>query len=117
MILKTAGSKPVTSSTFYVLLALADADRHGVGIGDEVRRRTEGMVELGPGTLYATLSKMIDRRLIVQTEDRPTEGDDPRRRYYRITEAGRDALAFESRRLSVILEAVRHKGVLGAEPE
>lgn len=115
--LTTAGSKPVTSSTYYVLLALADADRHGVGIGDEVRRRTEGMVELGPGTLYATLSKMIDRRLVVQTEDRPAGGDDPRRRYYRITPAGREALAFETRRLSVILEAARHKGVLGAGPE
>ena len=64
--MSSAGSKPVTSSTYYVLLALSDADRHGVGIGDEVQRRTDGIVELGPGTLYATLSKMLDRGL-----DRP----------------------------------------------
>lgn len=107
-----AGAKPVTSSSFYVLLALSDTDRHGVGIGDEVRRRTDGLVELGPGTLYATLSKMIDRGLIVQTDDRPA-GDDPRRRYYRITDAGREALDFEARRLSVILDVVRDKGLLG----
>ncbi len=106
----SAGSKPVTSSTYYVLLALADADRHGVGIGDEVRRRTDGIVELGPGTLYATLSKMLDRGLIAQI-DAPVEGDDPRRRYYSITEGGREALSYETHRLSVVLHAARSKGI------
>jgi DNA-binding PadR family transcriptional regulator len=105
----SAGSKPVTSSTYYVLLALSDADRHGVGIGDEVQRRTDGIVELGPGTLYATLSKMLDRGLIAQS-DAPA-GDDPRRRYYSITAAGREALQYETHRLSVVLDAAREKGI------
>lgn len=108
----TAGSKPVTSSTFYVLLALSDADRHGVGIGDEVRRRTDGLVEVGPGTLYATLAKMLDRGLVSQLRELPA-GKDPRRRYYSITDLGREALQIETRRLSVVLDAARRKGVLG----
>lgn len=113
LVTNAAGTKPLTSSVFYVLLALADEERHGVGIGDEVRRRTGGVVELGPGTLYATLARMLDRGLVAMSDRRPEPGDDPRRRYYRITESGREALRRESERLAVVMGAVRDKGVLG----
>ena len=112
-IVTSSGSKPVTSSAFYVLLALSDRERHGVGIGGEVRRRTDGLVKLGAGTLYATLAKMLDRRLIRQLDGGPKGDEDPRRRYYQITRDGRETLEIEARRLSVVLEAARHKGVLG----
>jgi len=107
-----AGTKPLTSSVFYILLALADADRHGLGIGDEIRARTEGVVYLGPGTLYTTLARMMERGL-VQSAAAPDEDDDPRRRYYRITPSGRRELQRESDRLAVVMGAVRDKGLLG----
>jgi DNA-binding PadR family transcriptional regulator len=94
-----AGTKPLTSSAFFILLALADRPRHGLGIADEVERRTEGEVELGPGTLYNALRKMLALGLIEDAPDRPDpEEDDPRRRYYRITEAGRQAVSAEAER-------------------
>lgn len=106
------GTKPLTSSVFYILLALADAERHGLGIGDEIRRRTGGVVDLGPGTLYATLARMLERGLVVASDERPAHGEDPRRRYYRITDAGEQELRNESERLAVVMSAVRDKGLL-----
>lgn len=107
-----AGSKPLTSSVFYILLALADADRHGLGISDEVRQRTRGSVELGPGTLYATLARMLDRGLVETSSAPADESDDPRRRYYRMTAVGRAELMAETDRLQAVMGAVRDKGLL-----
>ena len=106
-----AGTKPLTSSVFYILLALTDADRHGLGIGDEIRARTGGVADLGPGTLYTTLARMLKRGL-VQTSEAPDAADDPRRRYYRITPLGRRELQRESARLAVVMSAARDKGLL-----
>ena len=108
-----AGTKPVTSSVFYVLLALSETDRHGVGIADEVDRLTDGVVELGPGTLYATLGKMLDRGLLEIGDPPDGARRDPRRRYYSITPRGREVLEREAERLAVVMAAVRRQGVLG----
>jgi DNA-binding PadR family transcriptional regulator len=58
------GIKPITSSTFYILLALVDEPRHGLGIAAEIERRTDGDVRMGPGTLYNGIKKMLDNNLI-----------------------------------------------------
>lgn len=108
-----SGAKPITSSFFYILLALADEDRHGLGIAAEVARRTDDEVDLGPGTLYHAIKKMVDARLIQESRARrdPTD-DDPRRRYYGLTRIGRRALQVETRRLARLLNAAVEKNVL-----
>lgn len=107
------GAKPITSSVFYILLALADEERHGLGIAADIAMRTEGAVDLGPGTLYNAIRKMTGQGLIEDSTGRGDEGDDPRRRYYRITRAGRQVLREEARRLEVVVRAARAKKVLG----
>lgn len=111
-----AGTKPLTSSVFYILLALADQDRHGLGIAEEVELRTGGEVEMGPGTLYNALRRMLTEGLIAESPERPDPAeDDPRRRYYRITEQGRRAVSCEAARLHRVVLAARAKDLLPTE--
>ena len=110
-----AGTKPLTSSVFFILLALADRPRHGLGIADEVERRTEGEVELGPGTLYNALRKMLALGLIEEASEPPDpEDDDPRRRYYRITNTGRQTVSVEAERLERVVAVARDKELLSS---
>jgi DNA-binding PadR family transcriptional regulator len=107
------GIKPLTSSSFYVLLALADGPKHGLGIAAEIEERTGGEVRLGPGTLYNAIKKMLEQKLIVEERTRPApEEDDPRRRYYRMTRTGEAALSAEASKLERVLRAARAKAVL-----
>ncbi len=108
-----SGAKPITGSVFHILLALADEDRHGLGIAAEVESRTDGAVELGPGTLYNAIHKMLDAGLIEEPKRRPAKDNaDSRRRYYRITPSGRKTLEREAIRLDLVLAAAREKRVL-----
>ena len=98
---------------FHILLSLADDDRHGLGIVDDVERRTQGAVILGPGTLYGSIKRLRNTGLIEEPSGRPApDRDDPRRRYYRITEAGRRALHAEARHLERVVQVARDKAVL-----
>jgi DNA-binding PadR family transcriptional regulator len=107
------GAKPLTSSSFYVLLALKDGPKHGLGIAADIEERTSGEVRLGPGTLYNAIKKMLQQKLIADERSRPEpEDDDPRRRYYRITRSGEAALAAEASRLDRLLRAARAKAAL-----
>lgn len=109
-----ATGKPVTSSVFYALLAMADEARHGLGIAEEVEARTAGEVRMGPGTLYTALRKMLEDSLIEETEAPASEpAPDTRRRYYRLTAEGRRVLADEVRRLERVVEVARSKRVMG----
>src|SRR5579859_4807750 len=81
---------PLTPAVFHILLALADRERHGYGIMQEVTESTQGQVQMGPGTLYGTIKRMIASDLIEESDERPDpELDDERRRYYRLTTFGR----------------------------
>ena len=107
------GGKPLTSSVFYILLALSDSARHGLGIAADVEERTCGEVQLGPGTLYNAIKKMLADGLIEVAKSRPApEDDDPRRRYYSITDEGSRLLRQEALRLDRVMEAVRDKQVI-----
>jgi DNA-binding PadR family transcriptional regulator len=107
------GTKPLTSSNFYILLALADGEQHGLGIAAEIAARTDGDVELGPGTLYTAIQKMESAGLIKESTSRSRgDNDDSRRRYYRITATGRHALQAEAKRLARILDAAFEKRIL-----
>ena len=102
-----------TQATFHILLALADGDRHGLGIVHEVEGRTDGQVKLGPGLLYGSIKKLLHAGLIQEPDERPApELDDPRRRYYRITEAGRRRLRTEAVRMERLVGVAREKHVL-----
>ena len=103
----------LTPTAFQILMALADADRHGLGIVDEITARTEGEVKLGPGALYGTIKRLREAGFIAESKDGPDPtADDPRRRYYGITPAGRESLVREARRLEVLVHAARGKSIL-----
>ena len=109
---------PLTPVTLNILLALADEERHGYGIGLEVRERTGGRMRLGPGTLYGTLKRMVDGGLVEESEERPEEEpgdgtrryDAQRRRYYRLTDFGERVLAAELARLEGVVRTAQEKG-------
>lgn len=102
---------PLQSATFHVLLALADADRHGYAIIQEVASRTSGEVRLSAGTLYRSIQRMLEQGLIEELRVRPApELDDERRRYYRITPFGKAVARAETRRLAELLRLARVSG-------
>jgi len=103
-------TNPLASSTFHILLALADEPRYGLSIAEEVARYTQGAVQLGPGTLYNTIKKMLTAGLL---EEAPLgDSDDPRRRYYRITRAGTAAMETEAQRLGDLVDVIRNKQLM-----
>ena len=104
---------PLTPAMFHVLLAIADKERHGYEIMQEVQERTEGSVRLGPGTLYGSIKRMLADGLVVESNDRPDpEFDDERRRYYRLTDFGYRVAKAESERLAALLKSARAKKLL-----
>ena len=104
---------PLTALTYHVLLALADGDRHGYGIIKEVERRTGGEMVIETGTLYHAIKRMLDDGLLepVPIRERP-EGEDRRRRVYRLQPWGREVLAAESLRLRQLLRIAEEKSVI-----
>jgi DNA-binding PadR family transcriptional regulator len=102
---------PLAETTFHILLAVADSDRHGYGIIQDVAARTDGALKLGAGTLYRSIQRMLEQGLIVETSQRPApEHDDERRRYYRITPFGRTVARAETTRLQRLLTLARAGG-------
>src|SRR5690348_18435838 len=90
---------PLTPSVFHILLALADEERHGYGIMQDVARQTSDALQLGPGTLYGCLKRMLAAGLVEESDERPdVELDDERRRYYRMTPLGRSTVRAEASR-------------------
>jgi DNA-binding PadR family transcriptional regulator len=106
---------PLTPAVFHILLALADQERHGYGIMQEVATMTCDKIQMGPGTLYGTIKRMLAAQLIEETDERPDpDMDDERRRYYRLTDWGRQVLAAETERLSNLVQVAQTKKALGA---
>jgi DNA-binding PadR family transcriptional regulator len=103
---------PLPVATFHILLAVADDDRHGYAIIQDVARRTNGTLKLSAGTLYRSIQRMLEQGLLVETRDRPApEEDDERRRYYRITPLGAATAKAEARRLAQLLRMARARGL------
>ena len=103
---------PLQPAAFHILLALADGDRHGYAVIQEVEARTGGKVRLSAGTLYRSIQRMLEQGLIAEVRERPLpELDDERRRYYRITPRGIAAARGEARRLAQLVDMARARGL------
>src|SRR6476661_776387 len=99
---------PLTPPVFHILVALSDGERHGYAIMRQVAADTEGSLQLGPGTLYGCLKRMLSAGLIEESDERPDpELDDERRRYYRITDFGARTVRAEAQRLATAVTAAR----------
>jgi DNA-binding PadR family transcriptional regulator len=104
---------PLTPAVFHVLLALAGGERHGYAIMQEVAASTAGRIKMGPGTLYGTVKRLLEARLIEESDERPDpELDDDRRRYYRLTGVGEEVVRAEARRYAEIVELARGKKLI-----
>lgn len=97
---------PLRAPVYHILLALVRGDLHGLGIAEEIEQASEGVVELGPGTLYRSLGEMVEAGLI-RGADAPHGDADPRRKYYRITSAGKQLLAAETARLDRLVATAK----------
>jgi DNA-binding PadR family transcriptional regulator len=103
---------PLQPAVFHILLALANEDRHGYAIIQDVAQRTDGAIRLSAGTLYRSIQRMLDDGLIVEPRERPApEDDDERRRYYRITALGEAVAKAEARRLADLVRMARARGL------
>jgi DNA-binding PadR family transcriptional regulator len=101
---------PVTPAMFQILLALADGEKHGYAILKEVALRTGDKVRLSAGTLYGNLARLVASGLIAESQKRPeSRFDDERRRYYRLTEFGREVAVAEANRMDEALGQARAK--------
>ena len=105
-------SKPLPSASLHLVLALLDGELHGYALIGRVSELSGGAVRMGPGTLYGTIKRMLDAELIQDLDSRGGEEDDPRRRYYRITDLGRRALELEIEGLASILGTAQRRHAL-----
>ena len=105
---------PLSAAAFYVLVALADGDKHGYAVLKDIRKRTGGKVSLTAGALYAVVKRLSDDELIEESDERPdAELDDERRRYYRVTALGRRVAQAEIRRMQEAVALARTKKLFG----
>jgi len=105
---------PLKPVVFGIMMSLAERERHGYAILHDVRTRSEGRLKLETGPLYRHLKRLLDDRLVEETDGaEAAESSDTRRRYYALTELGRSVLATEGQRLA---QAVQHAQALGAIP-
>ena len=101
---------PLSPAAFHILLALADDEKHGYAIMQEVAALTGGQLKLGPGTLYGAIKRLLASGWIVESDERPApELDDDRRRYYRLSDLGQKIVRAEAARLARLVEAARSK--------
>ncbi|HEX6973827.1 MAG TPA: PadR family transcriptional regulator [Vicinamibacterales bacterium] len=104
---------PLTAGMFQVLIALADGEKHGYAIIKEVARRTDGAVTLSAGTLYTIVRRFEQEGVIAEADTRPDPAlDDERRRYYRLTDFGRDVARAEAERMQSALDMARAKHLI-----
>lgn len=104
---------PLNRDTFHILVSLADRDRHGYSVMQDVLERTNGALRLSPSSLYASIRRLLEKGLIEELAERPDPAhDDERRRYYRLTKIGRAVAMAEAQRLQKLLADARATGLL-----
>ena len=106
----TETNTPLTPAVFHILLALSSGERHGYGIMKQVEADSQGKVNMGPGTLYGSLKRMLDAGLVRESDKRiDPEMDDQRRIYYQITGVGTQALAAELERYKRVVTLAQER--------
>ena len=104
---------PLTPAVFHILLALAGGERHGYGIMQEVAQYTGGKLRLGAGTLYRSIKHMLNEGLIVEADEQSGPiANNERRRYYRLTNFGKEVTQAEIERLTHLMGVARAKQLL-----
>jgi DNA-binding PadR family transcriptional regulator len=98
--------KPLPAASLHIVLALLDGEQHGYALMRRVGELSDGAVKMGPGTLYGTLSRLVDDGLIVETTDRVVRTESERRRYYELTPNGRQVAGEELARLQTLVRRV-----------
>jgi DNA-binding PadR family transcriptional regulator len=111
--LKPDSFLPLPAAVFHILIALANRDRHGYSIMQDVAARTAGKVQLGAGTLYSSIRRMLEQGLIEELTESPDPAStDERRRYYRLTRFGKRVAAAEVDRLTALVREARATGLV-----
>jgi len=109
---------PLTPAVFHILLTLAEGERHGYAIMQEVAESTNRQINMGPGTLYGTIKRLLEAGLIEESDRRPdAQEDDERRRYYCLTGLGQRVLEAEASRYNELAKLVRRKKLLAKLPK
>ena len=104
---------PLPTAVFHILIALADRDRHGYSIMQDIAARTGGKVQMSAGTLYSSIRRMLEQGLIEEMNESPDPAStDERRRYYRLTRFGRRVAAAEVERLTALVREARATGLV-----
>jgi DNA-binding PadR family transcriptional regulator len=104
---------PLPAAVFHILIALADRDRHGYSIMQDVAARTGGKVQLSAGTLYSSIRSMLEQGLIEELSNSPDpSSSDERRRYYRLTRFGKRVASAEVDRLNALVQQARATGLV-----
>ncbi|HVF53803.1 MAG TPA: PadR family transcriptional regulator [Actinomycetota bacterium] len=98
---------PLPQAQFHVLVALTEGEMHGYAIMQAVEDSSEGIVRMGPASLYGTLKRLVDDGLAEESTHRPGPDDDQRRRYYRLTGLGSRVCAAEADRLAGLVRKTR----------
>ena len=107
---KITSNAPLTPAVLHILLTLSTKERHGYGIMKQVESDSEGKVNMGPGTLYGSIGRMIEAGLIRESDKEvDPEMDDERRVYYKIAGLGQEALAAELQRYREVVAVAKQK--------
>ena len=101
---------PLTANVFYILLALADGEKHGYGIILDIRDRTDAEVTIGTGTLYTAIKRLLGQELIEETGR--VDEEDPRRRYYRLTPLGKRVARAQAHEFEQLTKLARQSRLL-----
>jgi DNA-binding PadR family transcriptional regulator len=100
--------QPLRPAMLHILLVLAEGERHGYAVKQEVEKQTAGVVKMGPGTLYESIQRMVELGLIRESTSRPHQrNDQAQRRYYRLTQFGKNVLQSEVTRLEDVVASAR----------
>ena len=102
---------PLKPVVFHILLALAEQESHGYGVIQVVRDRSGGRIQLETGPFYRHLKKIMDGKLVVESERRPPNDDRRRGAYYRLTRLGREVVSAESRRMAGLISLTEELGL------